>query len=119
MDTVSCPLGVCVLPPPLTPLLAARRVCLFIEFSKLLTVSADPVPPNTLTLATTLPPHPHRYPGHLAETGFNALHFNQLANSFVKDVRFLNADTAIYFWGVAFSTVQDVTIDTTKCALMQ
>jgi hypothetical protein len=58
--------------------------------------------------------HTPRYPGHLAEAGYNALHFNQLANSWVRDVRFVNADTAVYWWGVAFSSVQDVEVDTTK-----
>eukprot|EP00775_Hariotina_reticulata_P003015 gene3015-3295_t len=38
----------------------------------------------------------------------------QLANSWVRDVRFLNADTGIYWWGVTFSTVTGVDIDTTK-----
>ena len=37
-----------------------------------------------------------------------------VANSWVRDVRFLNADTAIYWWGVIFSTVQDVEIDVTR-----
>jgi hypothetical protein len=55
-----------------------------------------------------------RYPGHLKENGFNALMFNQMANSWVRDVRFLNADTAVYFWGTIFSTVQDVEIDVTR-----
>lgn len=57
-----------------------------------------------------------RYKGHLKEDGANALHFNQLTDSWIKDVRFLNADSAIYLWGVTFSTVQDVDIEVTRCA---
>ncbi|WIA15873.1 hypothetical protein OEZ85_012625 [Tetradesmus obliquus] len=54
------------------------------------------------------------YKGHLKEDGLNAVMFNQMAQSWIKDVRFLNSDTAVYFWGVSFSTVQDVEIATTK-----
>ncbi|KAI8464294.1 MAG: pectin lyase fold/virulence factor [Monoraphidium minutum] len=55
-----------------------------------------------------------KYPGHLKENGYNALHMNQMGNSWVRDVRFVNADTAVYLWGTVFSTVQDVEIDVTS-----
>jgi hypothetical protein len=37
-----------------------------------------------------------------------------MADSWVKNVRILNSDAGIYFWGAVFSTVQDVEIGTTK-----
>jgi hypothetical protein len=77
-----------------------------------------PVCTSLLTTAlhafTTTTQTLRRYPGHLNEEGLNALHFNQVANSWIKDVRFVNADTGIYMWGTAFNTVQDVDVDTTK-----
>lgn len=54
------------------------------------------------------------YPGHLKEDGWNALHFNQLSNSWVRDVRFLNTDAAFYAWGCSFITVTGVEVDVTK-----
>jgi len=32
----------------------------------------------------------------LQEAGYNALHFNQLAHSWVKNVKFTNTDSAFY-----------------------
>jgi hypothetical protein len=34
----------------------------------------------------------------LQEAGFNALHFNQMANSWVRNVKFVNTDSAFYCW---------------------
>jgi hypothetical protein len=34
------------------------------------------------------------------EAGYNALHFNQLANSWVRNVGFINTDAGFYCWCV-------------------
>lgn len=47
-----------------------------------------------------------RYPGHLQEPGYNALHFNGVTHGWVSNVRILNSDSAIYCWGCVFSTFQ-------------
>lgn len=47
-----------------------------------------------------------RYPGHFGEPGYNAIHFNGLVNSWIRDVTIVNSDSAIYTWGVSFSTFE-------------
>eukprot|EP00878_Enallax_costatus_P028582 GHUV01030881.1.p1 GENE.GHUV01030881.1~~GHUV01030881.1.p1 ORF type:complete len:128 (+),score=6.43 GHUV01030881.1:746-1129(+) len=42
--------------------------------------------------------------------GYNAVHFNQLANSWMRDVRIHNSDSAFYSWGMVFSTVVDLEV---------
>jgi hypothetical protein len=54
---------------------------------------------------------PHTpYPGHFKEKGYNAIHINQNHNSWVRNVRILNSDSAIYLWGSAFTSVSDVVL---------
>lgn len=48
------------------------------------------------------------------EEGYNAIHLNQLTNSWVRHVRILNADSGIYLWGVTFSTILNLEIGVTK-----
>lgn len=43
--------------------------------------------------------------GHLKEVGFNALAFNQVANSWVRNVAILNADTAFNMFACNFMTI--------------
>ena len=43
----------------------------------------------------------------MQEAGFNAIHFNQLSNSWVRNVRVENADAGVYFWGTQHCTVTD------------
>jgi len=52
------------------------------------------------------------YPGHFKEQGYNAIHLNQNHNSWVRNVRILNSDSAIYLWGTAFCSVSDVVLAT-------
>jgi len=52
------------------------------------------------------------YPGHFLERGYNAIYFNGVLNSWVRDVRVLNADYGVNVNGSSFVTVQDVVIDT-------
>lgn len=44
------------------------------------------------------------------ERGYNGIHFNQLAHSWVRDVRIHNADSGFYSWGMVASTVSGLTI---------
>ncbi len=39
------------------------------------------------------------------ELGYNAIHYNQLAHSWLKDVRVVNSDSAFYSWGMIFCTI--------------
>jgi hypothetical protein len=39
------------------------------------------------------------------EPGYNAIHFNQVAHSWVRDVRIINSDSAFYSWGMTFCTI--------------
>lgn len=39
------------------------------------------------------------------EAGYNGIHFNQVAHSWVRDVRVLNSDSAFYSWGMVFCTI--------------
>ncbi|KAF6262421.1 hypothetical protein COO60DRAFT_1676006 [Scenedesmus sp. NREL 46B-D3] len=50
------------------------------------------------------------YPGHLMEMGYNAVHFNQLAHSWVRDVRIHNSDSGFYSWGMVFCTISGLEI---------
>jgi len=52
------------------------------------------------------------YAGHLLEAGYNALHFNQLSHSWVRNVHFVNADSGFYCWGCSFVTVEAVALRT-------
>lgn len=42
--------------------------------------------------------------------GYNAIHFNQLGNSWLRDVKIYNSDSAFYSWGMVFCTVTDLEI---------
>lgn len=64
--------------------------------------------PCMRTAATSLQPRSHHCRCH------PCFHVCQVSNGWIKDVTILNADTGIYFWGVTFSTVQDVLLDTTR-----
>lgn len=39
------------------------------------------------------------------EAGYNGIHFNQVAHSWVRDVRVVNSDSAFYSWGMVFCTI--------------
>lgn len=39
------------------------------------------------------------------EAGYNGIHFNQVAHSWVRDVRVVNSDSAFYSWGMVFCTL--------------
>jgi hypothetical protein len=52
-----------------------------------------------------------RYPGHFRETGQNAIWFNGVAESWVRDVAILNADYGVNVNGSFFCTVADVVLD--------
>jgi hypothetical protein len=41
----------------------------------------------------------------LQEAGYNGIHFNQVAHSWVRDVRVVNSDSAFYSWGMVFCTL--------------
>jgi hypothetical protein len=51
------------------------------------------------------------YPGHFKEPGYNAIELQGLFNSWVRDVRIVNADYGVNLKGSHFITVQDVVID--------
>jgi hypothetical protein len=53
-----------------------------------------------------------RYPGHFLEQGYNAIYFNGLLHSWVRDVRILNADYGVNLNGSSFCSVEDVVLDT-------
>lgn len=44
------------------------------------------------------------------EAGYNGIHFNQLAHSWVRDVRIINSDSAFYSWGMVFCTLSGLEI---------
>ncbi len=54
------------------------------------------------------------YPGHFDELGYNAVHFNNVQDSWVKNVRVVNADYGINITSSHFVTVQGVVIETTN-----
>jgi hypothetical protein len=47
---------------------------------------------------------------HLQEMGYNAIHFNQLAHSWLRDVRIHNSDSGFYSWGMVFCTISGLEI---------
>ncbi len=51
------------------------------------------------------------YPGHFKEQGYNAIHFHNLQDSWVRNVRISNADYAVNVTHGHFVTVQDVVIE--------
>ncbi len=53
------------------------------------------------------------YPGHFNEQGFNAIDFDTVANSWVKNVQIWNADYGVNLRDSYFVTVADVILDTT------
>jgi len=57
-------------------------------------------------LAFEFPNRP--YEGHFTETGRNAIAFNQVSDSWVRNVRIHNADSGIFFGGSLFSTASNV-----------
>jgi hypothetical protein len=44
------------------------------------------------------------------EAGYNGIHFNQVAHSWVRDVRVLNSDSAFYSWGMVFCTIDSLEV---------
>jgi len=54
------------------------------------------------------------FAGHLREDGYNAIHMNQVADGWVRNVRVLNADAAVYWWGTQSCSVESVVIDATE-----
>jgi hypothetical protein len=56
--------------------------------------------------------HPPRlpYPGHLNEKGYNALELIMSANSWVRRVRVINAESSVACWGCTFTTFEDIEI---------
>jgi hypothetical protein len=51
------------------------------------------------------------YPGHFDELGYNAVHYRGMFNSWVRNVRVLNADYGINFSDSFFCTADGVVID--------
>lgn len=51
------------------------------------------------------------YPGHLKEKGFNGVHFDYVANSWVRNVKVVNADFGIDVRSSQFVTVDNVIVD--------
>jgi hypothetical protein len=51
------------------------------------------------------------YLGHLKEKGFNGVHFDHVANSWVRNVKVLNADFGIDVRSSQFVTVDNVVVD--------
>jgi hypothetical protein len=51
------------------------------------------------------------YPGHFKEPGYNAIEFTGLFDSWIRDVRIVNADYGVNLNRSRFITVQDVVID--------
>jgi hypothetical protein len=47
---------------------------------------------------------------HLQEMGYNAIHFNQLAHSWLRHVRIHNSDSSFYSWGMVFCTITGLEI---------
>ncbi|MEC7519052.1 MAG: glycosyl hydrolase family 28-related protein [Myxococcota bacterium] len=57
---------------------------------------------------------PHTaYPGHFAERGYNAIHFERVWHGFVEDVRIENADYGVSFTSSFFCTASGVVLETT------
>jgi len=53
------------------------------------------------------------YPGHFNEKGYNAIHLRGVQDSWVRNVKILNADYGINVSGCFFTTITDVVLDTT------
>jgi hypothetical protein len=69
--------------------------------------------PLTHPPSPTHPSHTHPSPTHTPtpqELGYNAIHFNQLAHSWVRDVRIHNSDSGFYSWGMVFCTILNLEI---------
>ena len=50
-----------------------------------------------------------KYPGHHKERGYNAIYFETIANSWIRNIKILNADSGIFLQhGSRFCTVQGV-----------
>jgi hypothetical protein len=54
------------------------------------------------------------FAGHLKEDGYNALHFNQVADGWVRNVKILNADAGVYFWGTQSCEISEVELRATR-----
>jgi hypothetical protein len=54
------------------------------------------------------------WPLSVLQLGYNAVFFRQVSNGWIRRVRILNADSAIYCWGCNFNTFADVEIASTK-----
>ncbi|MFO0565299.1 MAG: glycosyl hydrolase family 28-related protein [Polyangiaceae bacterium] len=52
------------------------------------------------------------YPGHFKEHGYNAIYFQGVSDSWVRDVAVLNSDYGVNLGGSFFCTVTDVVLDT-------
>lgn len=48
------------------------------------------------------------------EQGFNGLHLNQVANSWVRGVTISNSDMGVYLWGAVFTTLDGVLLTNSK-----
>jgi hypothetical protein len=53
-----------------------------------------------------------RYPGHFKENGYNAIYFNGVVDSWVRNVSILNSDYGVNVNGSFFCTVDGVTVGT-------
>ncbi len=53
-----------------------------------------------------------RYPGHFRENGYNAIYFNGVADSWIRNVAILNSDYGVNVSGSFFCTVADVVVGT-------
>lgn len=55
--------------------------------------------PGTRSRAALLsPPPPPTTTTNRQEQGWNGIHFNQVANGWIRDVRIENSDMGVYFW---------------------
>lgn len=68
-------------------------------------------------LAFEFPSQPYR--GHFTEQGYNAIHFNSVAHSWVRNVRLKNADSGIFLSHSVFITIDGVVIESDREADMR
>jgi hypothetical protein len=54
------------------------------------------------------------FPADEQDPGWNAIHFNQVVNGWVRNVQIVNADCGFYSWGSVFTTVDGLSLYTTK-----
>ncbi|KAI8465107.1 MAG: pectin lyase fold/virulence factor [Monoraphidium minutum] len=54
------------------------------------------------------------YPAHLKEPGYNAIFYRMTGHSWIKNVRILNADSAVYMWGAVATTIDGLEVGTTS-----